>query len=33
LLARELGWLEDAKQQAIADYLAKIEGLIEKAGI
>jgi len=33
LLARELGWLEDAKQQAIAEYLAKIEGLIEKAGI
>ena len=33
LLARELGWLEDAKQQAIAEYRAKIEGLIVKAGI
>jgi glycerol-3-phosphate dehydrogenase len=33
LLARELGWPETAKQQAITGYLAKIQGLIEKAGI
>jgi glycerol-3-phosphate dehydrogenase len=33
LLARELGWPESAKQQAIPRYVAKIKGLIEKAGI
>jgi glycerol-3-phosphate dehydrogenase len=33
LLARELGWPESAKQQAIPGYVAKIKGLIEKAGI
>jgi glycerol-3-phosphate dehydrogenase len=33
LLARELGWPESAKQQAVREYVAKIEGLIEKAGI
>jgi glycerol-3-phosphate dehydrogenase len=33
LLARELGWPENTKQQAIAEYVAKIQGLIEKAGI
>jgi glycerol-3-phosphate dehydrogenase len=33
LLARELGWPENAKQRAIAGYVAKIQGLIEKAGI
>jgi glycerol-3-phosphate dehydrogenase len=33
LLARELGWPDTARQQAIADYVAKIQGLIEKAGI
>ena len=33
LLARELGWPENTKLQAIAEYVAKIQGLIEKAGI
>ena len=33
LLARELDWPESAKQQAIAEYVAKIQDLIEKAGI
>ncbi len=33
LLARELGWSEGAKQQAIAEYITKIQGLLERAGI
>jgi glycerol-3-phosphate dehydrogenase len=33
LLARELGWPESAKQPAIAEYVAKIQDLIERAGI
>jgi glycerol-3-phosphate dehydrogenase len=33
LLARELDWPESAKQQAVADYVAKIQRLIEIAGI
>jgi glycerol-3-phosphate dehydrogenase len=33
LLARELGWPESAKQQATSEYVAKIQVVIEKAGI
>jgi glycerol-3-phosphate dehydrogenase len=33
LLARELGWPESAKQHATAEYVAKIQRLIEMAGI
>jgi glycerol-3-phosphate dehydrogenase len=33
LLARELGWSDTAKQQAIAEYVAKIQRLIKIAGI
>jgi glycerol-3-phosphate dehydrogenase len=33
LLARELRWPEAAERQAIAEYVAKIQGLIGKAGI
>jgi glycerol-3-phosphate dehydrogenase len=33
LLARELGWSESARQQASGEYVAKIRGLIETAGI
>jgi glycerol-3-phosphate dehydrogenase len=33
LLTRELEWTESARQQAITEYVAKIRGLIEKAGI
>jgi glycerol-3-phosphate dehydrogenase len=33
LLARELDWSENAKLQAIPEYVAKIQGLIVKAGI
>ncbi|MFZ3216338.1 MAG: FAD-dependent oxidoreductase [Candidatus Acidiferrales bacterium] len=33
ILARELGWPESAKRSAVTDYVAKIRGLMEKAGI
>jgi glycerol-3-phosphate dehydrogenase len=33
LLARELSWPESAKRHAIAEYVAKIQNLIERAGI
>jgi glycerol-3-phosphate dehydrogenase len=33
LLARELGWPEGARQLAITEYVAKIQGLIVRAGI
>jgi glycerol-3-phosphate dehydrogenase len=33
LLARELGWLESRKQEALNQYLEKIRELMEKAGL
>ena len=33
LLARELGWLESRKQEALNQYLEKMRGLMEKAGL
>jgi glycerol-3-phosphate dehydrogenase len=33
LLARELGWTDAAKREAVTEYQAKIEGWIPKAGI
>jgi glycerol-3-phosphate dehydrogenase len=33
LLARELGWPEGARRLALTEYVAKIQGLIERAGI
>jgi hypothetical protein len=32
-LARELGWTEEQKQQAIRDYIGKIEHSLEAIGL
>jgi glycerol-3-phosphate dehydrogenase len=33
LLARELSWSEDEKRKALAEYVAKIQGAMQKAGL
>jgi glycerol-3-phosphate dehydrogenase len=33
LLARELGWPDDEKRKALAEYVAKIQGTMQKAGL